>query len=261
MAATINFLSSLPNTADLVIIGGGVVGAATAFHAVRAGLRPLLIERRAALCALTTAAATGAFRLQFDNEEELRLVRRSVELFLNFAEVTGQREYDLAIRQQGYLWLTTDEGRAARQRELVARQHEWGQDDVEILPGDEVRRRFPYVGLNVVQARFRAGDGFLDQKALTLGLTAAACAAGARVATGRTVVGFRAAGGRLAGVETDDGTVATGTAVIAAGPFSGAVAALAGVALPVAPSHRQKIILPELPEVPPGAPMTIDEET
>src|SRR5438876_5400285 len=96
----------VPRTAELVVIGGGVVGAATAFHAARAGFRPVIVEARGALCTLTTPKATGAFRLQFDNREELELVRESVELFLNFAEATGQREHDLGIRQQGYLWLT-----------------------------------------------------------------------------------------------------------------------------------------------------------
>src|SRR5207248_7659005 len=155
MPVSINYLSHPPSTAQIVIVGGGVVGAATAFYAARAGLRPLLLERRPALCTLTTPVATGAFRLQFDNREELELVRRSVELFLNFAEVTRQRVYDLPIRQQGYLWLTTSEAGAERQRRLVAAQHAWGQHDVEVLGGDEARHRFPYLAENVVQARFR----------------------------------------------------------------------------------------------------------
>ena len=163
----VNYRSELPASADVVIVGGGVVGAATAFAAARAGLRPLLLERRQALCALTTAAATGAFRLQFEDRDEWALVRESVELLLNFAERTGQRAYDPAVRQQGYLWLTTDEAMAAFQRDLVTMQHGWGQTDVELLDGDEVRRRFPYIGPNVIQARFRAGDGLIDQKALT----------------------------------------------------------------------------------------------
>src|SRR6266568_9300866 len=99
----IRYLPGLPRTAELVVIGGGVVGAATAFHAARAGLRPVLLERRPALCTLTTAVAAGGFRLQQDDEEDLALVRESVELFLNFAEVTGQREHDPAVQQPGYL--------------------------------------------------------------------------------------------------------------------------------------------------------------
>src|SRR5918998_4163220 len=158
MAETVRYTGDPPPSAELVIIGGGIVGAATAFHASRAGLRPVLIERRAALCTLTTPASTGAYRLQFDNREELELVRESVALFLDFAVVTEQREYDLRIRRQGYLWLTTSEARAAEQRALVALQHEWGQDDIEVLDGDEVRARWPYVADDVLQARFRADD-------------------------------------------------------------------------------------------------------
>ena len=91
-----------PPEAELLIIGGGVVGAATAFYAARAGLRPVVVEMRSAPCSLTTPASTGAFRLQFDNQQELELVRESVELFLNFRELTQQAEHDLGIRQQGY---------------------------------------------------------------------------------------------------------------------------------------------------------------
>src|SRR5437879_8999607 len=102
------YRSDPPATADLVVIGGGVVGAATAWQAARAGLRPIVVEARPALCTLTTPVAAGAFRLQFDNLEELTLVRESVDLFLHFEERTEQRGYALGVRQQGYLWLTTD---------------------------------------------------------------------------------------------------------------------------------------------------------
>src|SRR6266567_5072339 len=147
--------SGLPRTADLVVVGGGVVGAATAFFAAAAGLKPVIVEARPALATLTTPVAAGAFRLQFETREELDLARESVALFLNFEEVTRQRRYRLDLRQPGYLWLTTSEETAARQRHLVARLHGWGQTDVELLDGDEARRRFPFVGPNVLQARFR----------------------------------------------------------------------------------------------------------
>lgn len=247
-------MGSLP---DLVIIGGGVVGAATAFYAAQAGLHPLILERRPALCTLTTPASTGAFRLQFDNEEELRLVRESVDLFLNFNEITGQEEYDLAVRQQGYLWCTTEEGGVRRQEQLVARQHQWGQTDIELLDGDETRYRFPYIRETVRQARFRAGDGFLDPKALTLGLVTASRA---EIRTECDVTGFEFCGGRLTAVCTRSGRIPTERAVIACGPFSGALAACAGVTLQVQPVIRQKVVLPNLPDVPPEAPMTIDDD-
>jgi sarcosine oxidase subunit beta len=252
------YRSDVPATAEVVVIGGGVVGAATAWQSARAGLRPVIVEARPALCTLTTPVAAGAFRLQFDTLEELTLVRESAETFLNFEEATGQREHRLGLRQQGYLWLTTDEAGAGRQRALARRLHDWGQTDVEVLDGDETRARFPFVGPDVVQARFRAGDGFLDTKQLTFGMAAASRA---EVVRDCRATGFRTRGGRLTGVETTKGTIDAGFAVIAGGPLSGLLAMSAGLELPVVTVRRQKLIVPDLPAVPPDAPMTIDEDT
>jgi len=258
MADTVRYIADPPRSAELVIIGGGIVGAATAFQASRAGLRPVLLERRTALCTLTTPASTGAFRLQFDNREELELVRESLDLLSNFSEVTGQTRYDPRLQRQGYLWCTTDAARAGWQRDLVRRQHTWGQSDIEHLDGDEVRRRFPYVSPDVLTARYREGDGFLDPKEITLGFAAAS---GAAVVTGCGVTGLRVEGGRLASVQTNRGEISIGGSVIAAGPFSGDVASLAGIELPVRAVRRQKMTMPEVPEVPQDAPMTIDDDT
>jgi len=250
--------TDLPPTADVVVVGGGVVGAATAFHLTRAGLRPVIVEARPALCTLTTPVAAGAFRLQFESLEELTLVRESVELFLNFEDVTAQRAYRLGVRQPGYLWLTAREDVATRQREIVTRLRGWGQGDVEVLDGEEVRRRFGFVGPDVIQGRFRHGDGFLDTKALTYGLAAAS---GAAVVLDTRVTGFGTSGNRLTTVQTTRGDIAAGAAVIAAGPLSGRVAATGGVRLSVRMVRRHKLWVPGLAAVPPDAPMTIDEDT
>ena len=253
-----DLLPAPPRTADVVVIGGGVVGAATAFHASRAGLRTVIVEARPALCTLTTAVAAGAYRLQFDDLEELTLVRESAAMFLGFEELTGQRRYRLGLRQQGYLWLTTTDATAARQRDLVATLRGWGQADIEVLDGGEVRRRFPWVGPEVIQARFRGGDGFLDTRGLTYGLVEGS---GAGVVVGCPVTGFAVRGGRLAGVETAGGSISAGAAVIACGPLSGPVAELAGLDLPVVTIRRHKLWVPDLDAVPVDAPMTIDEDT
>jgi sarcosine oxidase subunit beta len=250
--------SDPPRRAEIVIVGGGVIGAATAFAAARAGLRPVILEARPDLCTLTTPVAAGAFRLQFDDRDELELVRESVETFLDFEEATGQDTYRLDVRRQGYLWLTTDERTAAAQRALVDRLHGWGQTDVELLDGNETIERFPWVDQHVIQSRFRAGDGFLDTKGLTFGLT---LGAKATVVTSCMVEGFRIQAGRLTAVRTSRGDVATDLAVVAAGPLSGLVAASAGIELPVVAIRRQKLILPHVPEVAVDAPMTIDEDT
>jgi sarcosine oxidase, subunit beta len=247
-----------PRTAELVVIGGGIVGAATAFYAARAGIRPVLIEARPALCTLTTPVSTGAYRLQFATEEELRLVEESVALFQNFTEVTAQSRYDAGIRAQGYLWLTTSGARAVAQRELVQRQHGWGVTDIELLSGDEARRRFPYVAPEVVQARYRAGDGFIDTRAVTMGLAAAS---GATIVTDCRAEGFELSGGRVRGVRTSLGPISAERVVIACGPLSGGIAEGGGVHLPIETLRRHKLVMPDVPQVPSGAPMTIDEDT
>ncbi|HVA90898.1 MAG TPA: FAD-binding oxidoreductase [Chloroflexota bacterium] len=252
------YLTDPPPTVDLVIIGGGIVGAATAFHAARAGLRPLIVERRPALCSLTTAVATGGYRLQFDNPVELALVRQTMDLLNNFEEVTGQHHYTPQVRPQGYLWLTANERVAARQRDLVARQHGWGQTDIELLSQDELRYRFPFLSGTALQARFRQGDGFLNPRQVAMGLMTGARA---RVVVDCGVLGFQITDGRLAGVETSRGVISTRHAVIACGPLSGMLAASAGIDLPITTIRRQKVILPEARIVPPETPMVIDEDT
>jgi sarcosine oxidase subunit beta len=249
----------LPKTADLVVIGGGIVGAATAFFAARAGVsNVVLLEKRSALCTLTTPASTGAFRLQFDNPEEIALVREGIALFDAFPEVAELPGYDLGVRHQGYLFCATTEDGAARQRFFVESLHGWGVGDVELLSGDEARYRFPYLSPGIVQARFRQGDGWLDPKRLTFGY---ARASGATVCLSTAALGFEQADGRVVGVRTAAGTISCERVVVAAGPFAARVAALAGVKIDLRPTIRHKMVMPDLPAIPADGPMTIHEET
>ena len=261
----------LPSTADVVVVGAGVVGCATAFRAARAGLRTVVLDARPRPATLTTPAATGAFRLQFDNLEEVALVREGVELYADFAARAGLPGYDVGLRPQGYLFCARDAEGAAGQRELVARQHEFGLSDVELIDGDEARRRFPWIAEDVVGARYRAGDGFIDQVRLAWGYAFAASggpgvdrppgSAEATFALGQRVTSLRVVAGRIVAVETHDGAVAAPIVVLATGPFLARTAALAGLDIPIAPTRRQKVVVPDAPEVPSHAPMTIDEAT
>ena len=191
--------------------------------------------------------------MQFDNPEEIELVRESVAFFDDL-----QQRVDIGVRHQGYLFVArTDEG-ARRQAALVAAQRQWGLSDVELLQGAEARRRFPYLAPDIVNARFRPGDGWLEPRRLALEL---ATASGARIQSGVSVTGFIRDGDRVRGVNTATGPVHAQTVLIAAGPLSGPVAKLAGLDLPLATVRRQKLIIPEVPQVPAQAPMTIEFET
>jgi sarcosine oxidase subunit beta len=212
-----------------------------------------VLEKRPALATLTTPVATGAFRLQFDNVEEVELVRESVAFFDDL-----QSRVDIGLRHQGYLFVArTDDGARAQQK-LVSAQRGWGLTDVELLDGSAARRRFPYLAPDIVNARFRQGDGWLEPRVLALEL---ARASGARIKTGVTVTGFRLHGDRVSGVMTSDGNVEADNVVIAAGPLSGPVGKLAGLDLPLATVRRQKLIMPDVPQIPEGVPMTIEFET
>lgn len=271
----IQYQSQPPPTVDVAIVGGGIIGAATAFYAARAGLRAVVLEARPRLATLTTPVSTGAFRLQFDNSEELALVREGVELFEEFSERAGLDGWDLGLQHGGYLFCALTAEAHEQSRRLVERQRAWGLDDVELLDGDEVRHRFPYVSTNVLGARYRAGDGWLDPRRLALGYAAAAsnperipdrqrgAAHPALFCVDTPVHGFSRsrASDRITGVETSKGLVGAAHVIIAAGPFTGVIAGEAGLPLDIRPTRRQKLVVPELPDVPPDAPMTIEIET
>jgi sarcosine oxidase subunit beta len=264
----LQLLDAPPTSADMVIVGGGIVGCATAFFAVQAGLHVVVLERRPALATLTTPASTGAFRLQFDNPEEIALVREGVELFDDFAARSGLDGWDLGVHHGGYLFCSLTDATLERSRRLVEQQAGWGLDDIELLSGDEARRRWPFLADSVRGARYRAGDGWLDVKRLAMGYAVGAAegrigSGSARFCTNVEVTGVRLTddGSRLLGVETSHGFVACGAAVLASGPFTARTAALAGVEVVVRPTRRQKLVIPEMPEIPADAPMVIEEET
>src|SRR5687768_15333720 len=222
---TARFADAPPPIADVAIVGGGIIGCATAFLAVRAGLRVVVLERRAALGTLTTPASTGAFRLQFDNPEEIAAVREGVELFDAFAERTGLDGWDLGLRHGGYLFCSLTDATLERSRRLVERQRSWGLTDVELLTGDEARSRWPWLAPEVLGARYRAADGWLDVKRLTAGYATAASnpdripdgrgGGGATFVTRAEVTAIRLEGGRVRGVSSTRGDVAADRVVLA----------------------------------------------
>jgi sarcosine oxidase subunit beta len=246
--------SEFPTQADVVIIGGGILGTATAFYASRAGLETVVLEMRDGLGTLATAASEECFRAQFTEPENVAMMKASIEVFENFPEVIGIPGYDINLHQQGYLFYTDDPEVAETLRARVEHQRNIGLDDVEFLIGDEVRRRFPWVSPKVTAATYRARDGWLSAHELTHGF---AKGSEALFLLRTKAIGIQLDGQGVEGVETNRGHISTRTVVIAAGPFSGQVAKLAGVELPLIILRRQKAIIGQDPAIPQDAPMTI----
>jgi len=255
---TVPQAGELAHTADVVIIGGGVIGCATAFYATEAGLRTVVVERRDGLGTVTTAASLECFRAQFEEPENIQMMLESIAVFEDFEHVVRLPGYTINLHQQGYLFLTDGEEGREQLRSRVERQHSVGLADVEFLDGDEVRKRFPFVGPSVVGATFRARDGWLSVHELTYGF---AKGSDAFFALGTEATGIRLDAEGVAAVTTSRGEISTRRVVIAAGPFSSVVAGLADVALPLTIVRRQKVVLGDVPLLPPDAPMTIDSAT
>jgi sarcosine oxidase, subunit beta len=251
-------MTDLPPKADAVVIGGGIVGAASAFFLARLGLRPVLIERLPALASLATAQSMEAFRAQFVEPENIAMMRAGIEFYERFAEETGLDQVDLGLRQQGYLFLTTQEDGPERFRARVEIQHALGLDDVDYLEAEEAHRRFPFVTGKITAATYRAKDGWLSAHEAAYGFVRASHAA---IVLDTTALGFRSRGGRLQAVETDRGSIDTPLAVIAGGAYSKQLAALVGADLPLENVRRHRVTIGGHPLIPQQAPMTIDQDT
>jgi sarcosine oxidase, subunit beta len=228
------------DSADIVIVGGGCMGAATAYYLTQHGAGSVvLIERDTQLGTGSTGRNAGGVRHQFSDPANISLSRESIALFARFEDVVGS---PIDFWQDGYLFLLSSEASTARFRESVALQRSLGLD-VAWLTGDEAARMTPGLDAEgVLAATFCAQDGITDPNGVTMGFAKAAQARGLRVLRDTEVTGIDVEGGRVTRVRTSRGDIATGTVVNAAGPWAGQVAALAGVALPITPERRHIFI-------------------
>jgi sarcosine oxidase subunit beta len=246
---------TFPKAADVVVIGGGIVGVATAFWLSRAGLDTVLVEMRDGLSTLTTSNSIESFRAQFTEPAMSALVKPSIEFFENFAEAVGIPGHDISLRHQGYLFVTDDPDMVNQVKVAVEKHHSLGVTDSEFLTGDEVRVRFPYISTSAVAATFRQRDGWFSSHEATQGL---AKGSSARFLLRTKATGILQDAQGVCGVETERGAIATRTVVNAAGPFAGAVGRMAGLDLPLEPVRRQKVFVAPHPLIPHDAPLVID---
>lgn len=247
---------SVPQSAEVVIIGGGVMGASTAYHLAARGQRGVvLLERDVFFGTGATGRCAGGVRYQFATEVNVRLSQASIPMFEQFEEEMGQA---VDYHPCGYLFLLTREDDIEPFQRNVALQRRLGVE-TEWLSGDEVRRRLPLMQLDdVIAGTFHQKDGLVDPSGTVMGYVSRARQLGATAHTEVEVTGIQTRDGQVTGVETTAGIIATQCVVNAAGPWAASVGAMAGVHLPVAPIRRQMLVTTPLPELPADFPFVID---
>jgi len=246
----------LSRTADVVVIGGGVMGASTAYHLALKGCRNVvLLERESFFGMQATGRCAGGIRYQFGTEINVRLSLLSLPMLDRFEEELGQ---PVDLRYCGYLFLLTDEKDVEVFRQNVEMQHRLGVQ-TEWLEPAQIGEMAPLLNLEgVLAGAFHARDGLADPNGVTQGYASGARRLGARLLTDVEVTGIHVEGGRVRGVATTHGEVATPVVVNAAGPWAGVVGGMAGVDIPIVPVRRQIVVTDPLPAIPPDFPFTID---
>lgn len=248
--------------ADVVIVGGAAIGASTAFALTRAGVRNVIVvERDTTYANSSTARSAASIRHQFSHPLNVAISQYGTEVLRHFAEHTGVAGADVSFRENGYLFLAASAAQEAGLRASHAMQSRLGADIALLSPSD-VGARFGH--LNTADLRCATlgerGEGWFSSSALMDGFRKGAEAGGARWYRGEAVA-LTLTSGRVCAVHLADGTeIGCGVLVNAAGPRAAAVAAMAGLDLPVEPRKRTNVlfICAAPPPQPERLPLLID---
>jgi sarcosine oxidase subunit beta len=232
----------------VVVIGGGALGAATAYHLRRLGVADVVLLERDLLASGSTSKAAGGIRTQFADELNIRIALRSLAEFERIAD-------EISFRQYGYLFLLDNDGDADTFRRALALQQSLGVPSRELAPA-EAEALVPGVVVDdVVAATFCGLDGYATPDAVVQWY---ARESGADIRQGAAATAIDVRHGRVVAVETADGRIATGCVVCCAGIWSAEVGALVGVSLPVEGLARTMWFTPDDAGLPVRLPLTID---
>jgi sarcosine oxidase, subunit beta len=242
--------------ADVVIIGGGIVGSSIAYHLVAAGCKNVLvIERETAQGKGSTGKSMGGVRAQFSTPVNIQMSLYSIPFYASFEERLG---YPCDYRPQGYLFCATSDKHLAYLRANYEKQAAMGLKNVQLVAGDEIRGLFPLLrGDDIVGGSFCPTDGFVDPYSAMIGFMAWAVDHGATLWKNATVTAIARRDARFEIVTTRE-TVSTPAVVNCAGPWAAEIAVLVGIDLPVEPLRRMLVPTEPFDQFPHSAPMIID---
>jgi sarcosine oxidase, subunit beta len=244
-------------TADVVIIGGGIVGSSIAYHLTAAGCRNVaVIERESAQGKGSTGKSMGGVRAQFSTPVNIHMSLYSIPFYASFEERLG---HPSGYRPQGYLFCATNEKQMAYLTANYDKQVALGLKDVRLITSDEIRDMFPQLRSDdIVGGSFCSSDGFVDPYSAMIGMMTWASDHGARLRKNTLVTGIARDERGVCAVETNKGTVGTRIVVNCAGAWAASVARMAGVELPVEPLRRMLVPTEPFDAFPHSAPMIID---
>jgi sarcosine oxidase subunit beta len=246
--------------AEVVIIGGGIVGSSIAYHLTQAGCRNVVIlERESHQGKGSTGKSMGGVRAQFSTESSIKMSLFSIPFFRDFETTMG---HPSGYRAQGYLLLATNERHMGYLRSNVKIQTAAGLDTVRLVTRDDIVRLVPQLRADdIVGGTFCSTDGFVDPYSVMTGFTLRAVDQGAQLFRDAAVTAIDVDAKGVAAVHSTQGSFATRVVVNAAGAWSAGVAKMAGLDLPVEPLRRMLVPTEPFEKISHGAPMTIDLST
>ena len=232
-------------TADAIIVGGGVHGAAAAYYLKRAGVKDVALFEKEYLSSGGSGRSAAGLRQHFGTEVNCRLAKYNLECFPALEEELGG-ELKLEFAQWGYLWVAYSRENMAQLEKNVSLQRSLDIPS-EILSAREVKRRWPYLRIeNILGAAFCGKDGHINPHTLTMAYARAAEKMGARVFTYTPVDRLLASGGRIKGVMVRGEEWSAPRVLLTAGPWSTALAAAVGIDLPVTPERHNVLVTEQI---------------
>lgn len=243
-------------TADVALIGGGIVGSSIAYHLVAAGCKNVVvIERENSQGKGSTGKSMGGVRAQFSTPVNIQMSLYAIPFYATFEERLG---FPCDYRPQGYLFCATTEKHMAYLRANYEKQVAMGLKNVQLVVGDEIRSRFPQLhGDDIVGGSFCSTDGFVDPYSAMTGFMSWASDHGATLLKNAAVVSIAHRDGGFEITTTRD-TVSARTIVNCAGPWAAEIASMVGITLPVEPLRRMLVPTEPFDQFPHTAPMIVD---